>query len=534
MKLSLSLVLPLSLLFVAGCGGPDPTMADASADARVSTDARADAAAVDAGDAGPGVAFALAPGEVAEVPVSGGVAAVRLATPTGAERFVLIAASTQLAMTGESDPYTAVARVDGFAPMPTLATGCSLDPTRWRPMVLPTEAAPMGTAPAVGTERTFRIPTKRVIATMTARVVAVSDRAVVWADVTPGNPATVDMAFVTELLRVFDATIVPRERAVFGMESDVDGDGRIALVLSPLTADIGQGFFWPCDLVNKDGCGGSNRVEAVYLTPFNLLQAPYNTPAAVNEIVAHEVGHLVHYGRKVLRNRLTAWEDSVYMQEAFGGLAQDTIGFQFDSLRATKVALDQVNRFSLGDVLVDGTAGSFSRDGAMRGGGYLFARWLYDRAGGDEAQADGSIVGRGGPALLRTLFDAPDSVSATLRTSVGTASMADVEMDFYTALAASNREENGGAAATNGCFRYGAVTMDPVTSRPRGADVYSTFEGMMARGPATQAIGMADGQMLEGGVEYLTVDATAGAAEVGATVRMAATAGLRVRVLRVR
>lgn len=534
MKLTLALVLSLLTVFLAGCGGPEPIGADASVDARVSTDAAVDVAPVDAVDAGPGVAFALAPGEVAEVPVAAGVAAVRLAAPTGSERYVLIVASTELAMTGESDPYTAVARVDGFAPAPVLATGCSLDEARWRPMVLPTEAAPTGVAPTIGAERTFRIPTERVIDTMTARVVAVSERAVVWADVTPSHPATVDMAFVTELLRVFDATIVPRERAVFGMESDVDGDGRIALVFSPLTAQSGDAFFWPCDLVDKAGCGGSNRVEAVYLTPLDMLRAPYNTPAAVNEIVAHEVSHLVHYGRKVVRNRLTVWEDSVYMNEAFGGLAQDTIGFQLDSLRATKVALDQVNRFSLGEVLIDGTGYSFSRDAALRGGGYLFARWLYDRAGGDEVAADGSLTGRGGPALLRTLMDAPASVAATLRTSVGTASMADVAMDFYTALAASNREQDGGTAAVNGCFRYGAVTMDPVTMRPRGADLYSTFEGMMARGPAMQPIGMADGQLLEGGVEYLTVDATAGATEVGATVRMAATAGLRVRVLRVR
>lgn len=534
MKLTLARALSLLTVVLAGCGGPDPTMADASVDARVANDARADVAPVDVVDAGPGVAFALAPGEVAEVPVTAGVAAVRLAAPTGAERFVLIAASTQLAMTGESDPYQAVAGVDGFAPTPTLATGCSLDATRWRSMVLPTEAAPTGVAPAIGMERTFRIPTDAGIEVATARVVAVSERAVAWADVTPRHPATVDMAFVTELMRDFDRTIVPRERAVFGMESDVDGDGRISLVFSPLTAQSGEAFFWSCDLVSKEGCGESNHVEAVYLTPSDMLRPPYDTPAAINEIVAHEMGHLIHYGRKIVRNRLTVWEDSAYMNEAIGGLAQDTIGFQFDSLRATKVALDQVNRFSLGEVLVDGTGYSSSRDAAMRGGGYLFVRWLYDRAGGDEALADGSVAGRGGPALLRTLFDAPTSIAATLRTAVGTASMADVEMDFYTALAASNREQDGGVAASNGCFRYGAVVMDPVTSRPRGADLYSTFEGMMARGPTMQTIGMADGQMLEGGVEYLTVDATAGAAEVGATVRMAATSGLRVRVLRVR
>lgn len=505
---------------------------DGSVDAAV--DARADVVVLDAADAGAGTVASLAPGEVVELPVTAGVAAVRLATPTGNERFVLVLASTRFVEMDDPASYQAAARVDGFAPAPTPVTGCSLDSARWRAMTLPAETPPSGTAPAIGAERSFRFPnfTTGMIEVLRARVVAVSEHAVVWVDAT--NPTTVEMGVVTELLRGFDATIVPRERAVFGMESDVDGDGRVSLVFSSRTAMGGaDAFFWSCDLLSKSGCGGSNQVEALYLTPLSLIRPPYNTVPALSEIVSHELGHVIHYGRKVLRNRLTDWPDAVYMQEAFGGLAQDTIGYQFDSLRAAKLALDQIDRFSLSDLLVDRAGKNPSRDAAQRGGGYLFVRWLYDRAGGDEALPDGSVAGRGGPALVRTLLDARESVAGALPTATG-AALGDLAMDFYTALAASNREEGGGVAASNGCFRYGAVTTDPATTRPRGADLYSTFEGMMARGPAVQAIASADGRLRYGGVEYLALEATAGAPELGATVRVSTDAAPRVRVLRVR
>lgn len=541
MKPSPRTVLPLAALLLAGCGEPAPTP-DASSDA--AADAPRSDASTDApvSDAGPGAAFTMAPGEVAEVPVAAGVAALRLATPTGAERFVLVLASTRFAELDAPATYNVLPRVDGFAPAPTLVTGCSLDESRWRATTLAPEAPPTGAAPAVGAERSFRVPIADDAGApevLTARVAAVSERAVVWADVTPSHPATLDMTFVAGLLRVFDATILPRERAVFGTESDVDGDGRVALVFSPLLAQNNhQAFFWQCDLLGMPGCSGpggseSNRVEAVYLAPPDMLSPPYNTPAAVNEIVAHEVGHVIHFGRKVLRNRLTSWSDSVAMIEGFGGFAQDVIGFQLDGLRATKVALDQVDRFSMADVLADGADYDPVRKASLRGGAYLFVRWLYDRAGGDEAPADGTIAHRGGPALLRALLDAPTSVASSLRAVAGLNS-ADVAMDFYTALAASNRESGGGVAAANACFRYGAVATDPVTARPRGADLYSTFEGVMARGPATQMAATADGSLRHGGVEYLQVDATAGAAELAVTVRADAPAAARVRVLRVR
>lgn len=530
---SLAAVLACAACSDGAASAPDAAIPDVltsdAADVRDATDA---ADVTDASDAGG--PFALGPGEVAEVPVRAGLASVRLATPAGSERFIMVLASSQVDAPGPSVGYEVTEGASADSPSPSLVTGCSLDAAPWRAVTLPSEAPPTGAAPAVGTERGFDFPTTGSSSErITARVVATSDRAVVWADTTAAHPAVLDPAFVTSFLESFDRTIVPRERSVFGVESDIDHDGRIALLFSPLTNRTAVAFFQQCDLQRVTGCRVSNAAEVLYLTPPNVIMPPYNTPAAMNEILSHELGHLIHFGRKVLRNRLSGWRDNAYMAEGFGALAQDVIGYQAGNLYVTMAGLDQVGLLSLADVVVDGRPYDAARDGALRGGAYLFVRWLYDRGGGDEAASDGTITNRGGPAFLRALIDAPDSVATTLPTA-GRAAMGDVAMDFFTTLAVSNRDESGGVAPTNPCFRYLPVAQDPITMRPRGADVFATFHGMQMRGPATRSLAAADGDLLPGGVEYLTFNASAAAREVGVSVSVDESVAPRVRVARLR
>ena len=100
----------------------------------------------------------------------------------------------------------------------------------------------------------------------------------------------------------------------------------------------------------------------------------------------------------------------------------------------------------MGDILTDN--GNYDRNlnGVLRGGAYLFVRWLYDRGGGDEAMEDGSVESRGGPMLLRALMEADESAAAALPEAAGS-SMADLAMDFFTAVGASNRDDGGETSA---------------------------------------------------------------------------------------
>ncbi len=354
-----------------------------------------------------------------------------------------------------------------------------------------------------------------------------------WADVTPAHPANLDATFVDQFLSDFEETILPRERAVFGVESDQDGDGHVALVFTPLTYETAVAFFTGCDLANLSGCPGSNHGEYLYLTPPDAIAPPYNTPAAIKEILAHECSHLIHFNRKVLRNKLGSWPDSSYLVEGVGGFAQDAVGPQAGNLYVTQAGLDGIDQFSLADTLVDFTQYDAQRDGVLRGGSYLFVRWLYDRAGADAANADGSVAGKGGPALMRALLDVPASVASALP-AVAKASVADIATDFYTALAMSNRDEIGGVAPSNACFAYLPAGTDPIWARQRGCDVHAQFHGMQMNGPAIQPAASADGQLRAGGVEYVELDATAGQAELDVTLTVDASALPRVRVGRIR
>jgi hypothetical protein len=371
----------------------------------------------------------------------------------------------------------------------------------------PNDPPPSGTAPREGDTRTLHISTRASTQSIEARALSVGEHATIWADTT--HPTSLDSAFVLQFRDDFERVILPRARQVFGTEPDLDQDGRIQLVFTRLTRESGVAFFSSCDLAELDGCKASNHGEYLYLTPPDAIQPPYNTPNAIKEILAHEVAHLLHFQRKVLRNHLGAWQDGVYLSEGIGALAQDVTGYQAGNLYVTRAALDAINDFSLADVLHGDDRNSgpdHSREGVLRGGGYLFVRYLYDRAGGDRAGGL-ELENTGGPTLLRALLDSPLWVDQALP-RVASADVANLELDFYTALALSNREDTGTAAAANPCFQYLPTSIDPVTQKQRGANLFARFHGSQMQGPKFGEARTPDGTLLKGGVEYLTLDAS--------------------------
>lgn len=515
----------------AGIGAADASGADASQDT-VGQDAQGqDGQGQDAqgqDTAGLGPVLHLQPGQMAELTVSDGTTGARLAT-TGSERFVVVLASTQF-----DKPNTGYAYSLDLAGGPTstvgaLVTGCSLPSAPWKDLPLTADPTPTGPAPVQGSKRTLKISTKSGTEAITVEAKAVGQHAVVWVDVTPAHPASIDAPVIADFLEDFETVILPRGRAIFGMESDQDKDGRVHLVFTPLTKDVAVAFFTGCDLQALPGCPEGNGGEYLYMTPPSALAPPYNTPSAIEETLAHEFAHLLHFHRKVLRNQLPDWEDSSYLIEGLGALAQDVFGYQAGNLYVAKAGLEKIDDFSLGQTLKDFQVYDLKRDGALRGGSYWFARWLYDRAGGDQALADGTVVSQGGPALLRALLDAKVSFAKALPTVTG-AAPADLAMDFYATLAMSNREDAGGVAATNPCLRLGPVVPDPVTGKPRGGSVFAKFHGQGMKGPFVQASDQFDGKLRAGGVEYLVLDAVAGQPELAFTLQADAPAKVRVRV----
>jgi hypothetical protein len=481
-------------------------------------------------DAGSPV-ITLAPGEVVELPMEEHAAFARLAAPAGTEQFVAIVASTDFTSTS-TYAYTVAADPLDFATPATLLTGCSIQSDPWVKAPLPMETEPSGTAPLVGTTRNIAFPGAGG-AIVEGKVAAVGKRAIVWVDTAAAHPANMDQMVIDDFLKDFDDLILPRERQLFGMESDMDKDGRISLVFTPLTRDVAVAFFTGCDLQPQSSCATGNNGEFLYMTPPANIDPPYNTPAAIKETLAHELGHLIHFNRKVLRNKLPDWTESSYMIEGFGGFTQDVSGFQAGNLYVAKAGLDDIDKFSLRDTLADGTRYDTARDGALRGGSYWFVRFVYDKGGGDAQLPDGTIQNKGGPAFLHALLDSPKSVAAALPELAQTKTD-DVAMDFYTAILMSGDDKAARALPKNPCFAFAPQQTDPITQKPRGGDPYLTFHGSSRMiGPKTQRVSAADGKLRAGGAEYFLIDAP-GQGEVDLTFAVPVEAKPRIRIARTR
>jgi hypothetical protein len=478
-------------------------------------------------------ALTLAPGEVAELTIgSSNIGSAQLATPAGTEQFIVTLASTELTKTTTIYDYslwvdattvpTGIAKVDG----------CAIDAGPWQAMLPQPETPNSGTAVSVDTMKMLNVPTATGFEAVPMQAIRVSNSAVVWADVSATHPANLDGGFVDAFLSDFENLILPREHEVFGVESDQDMDGHIGLVFTPLTYQTSVAFFTQCDLQSAPGCATSNHGEYLYLTPPSAIAPPYNTPNAIKEVLAHECSHLIHFNRKVLRNGLPAWNDSSYMIEGVGGFAQDSVGPQAGNMYVAKAGLDGINSFSLSQTMIDNTVYDSARDGLLRGGSYLFVRYLYDRGGGDSEQADGGIAVGGGTAFLHALLESHDTMATAL--PVLTSSTAgDIAADFYTTLAMSNRDHtDGGVAPTNACFSYLPAPIDPIWNRQRGANVWASFSAgtMQMTGPATQDALSPDKKMRAGGVEYLRLNATAGQSVLGVNVSVDPAAKVRVRI----
>lgn len=474
-----------------------------------------------------GQSFLLQPGEVAAIQVSAdGRAGVRLATPTGGEQFVLILASTSFDLV--PTPFEYSVSLDGAAALSPveLVTTCALPSEPWSQAPITVEPAPAAAGPQLGATRTIHVTLPEGGQAIDARVISVGEHAVIWADTS--HPTTLDQAFAEQFRADFENVILPRARQVFGTEPDIDGDGRIQLVFSRLTRERGVAFFSGCDLLGAlDGCSVSNRGEYLYLTPPDAIDPPYNTANAIKEILTHELSHLLHFNRKLLNNGLSEWPDSVYAAEGIGALAQDVVGYQSGNLYVAKAGLDGIDAFSLTDVL-DAREREGAPDGVLRGAAYLFVRYLYDRAGGDAV--DGlQIQNRGGPAFLRALIDARESVAAALP-AVGRASHAELGLDFFTTLALSNREHLGAAAPVNPCFAFLPTTLDPITGKQRGTNVFVEFHGTRMNGPLVGEAASPDGKLRAGGVEYLSLGARPEGKDLELTLHVDPRAAAQLRV----
>ncbi|MGH7543366.1 MAG: hypothetical protein ACREK7_05455, partial [Gemmatimonadota bacterium] len=224
---------------------------------------------------------------------------------------------------------------------------------------------------------------------VTATLRFLGDHTEIWVDDrTPAANAPQDL--LDGVGQHFDAETYPTDRAAFGEESDIDGNGRVRILLTPTvnalntqeTVDAGVvvlGFFFGADLFPDTQAPFSNQGEVFYaIVPDPTMQfSPADFPLdgienALSPIFAHEFEHMISANQHfIVRNG--PFEDT-WLDEGLAHQAETLNGFPIQNRLRSALFLDEPESISL-------VAGDDSLE--RRGAAWLFVQYLVDRFGED-------------------------------------------------------------------------------------------------------------------------------------------------------
>jgi len=136
------------------------------------------------------------------------------------------------------------------------------------------------------------------------------------------NPTTdsLTQADIQAASNQFDARIYATDTAYFGHPSDIDGNGRVIILLTRQVNTIPRllGFVFLGDLVPASVCAGSNGAEIYYgevPDPDNATGGGARSKSAVvaemPQLIAHEFTHVIQYSRRLILNDgapMAGWE----------------------------------------------------------------------------------------------------------------------------------------------------------------------------------------------------------------------------------
>jgi len=269
--------------------------------------------------------------------------------------------------------------------------------------------------PALGSQRSFQVLSKfdgTAFKRITARARYVGAHIVVYVDVDqpPG-------AFTDAELRVFgdlfDQTLYDLDVRMFGSESDIDTNGRVLFLMTPVvnaltsSADCGTsgfitGFHYGLDLLPTQP--NSNRGEIFYaLVPdVSGTRSCAHSKADVERLVpatfVHEFQHMISFGQHVLARGGAS--ETLWLNEGLSHIAEELAGKTYEAkfpppLGRTDPSqlfpdsaqgyLTPNMRNAQSFLQTPGATSITALDGggtlAERGGSWLFLRWLGDQKG---------------------------------------------------------------------------------------------------------------------------------------------------------
>lgn len=179
---------------------------------------------------------------------------------------------------------------------------------------------------------------------------------------------------IDELVCLLESDIVPRVESQFGSLADVDGDGGLAVVLTPWLSRLQGG---------RTSIGGmvrSSDFQRDLSPPFSnrcdmlFLNSSLPSESGLRDLLSHEVAHAACISQRLSRVSGTLRDEEDWLSEALAHLAEPG----WSNLDHRLVAfLDNPSRFPL--VVSDYYRAGLWRDPGCRGATYLFHRWCAGR-----------------------------------------------------------------------------------------------------------------------------------------------------------
>lgn len=313
------------------------------------------------------------------IKVTAGKARIVVPSRSSSDRVLVIVSSlsrtpgeypVQISSRSASRPQPAHRHVDPPARSPRFPPHQALKPP-------PPPAKP---SPA---ERTFWLPVRdgdlasaKNHVALRASLRAQGERVAIYVD--PEDCSRVEASTLDDLVSTFDNSIYPRALSEIGTAADIDGDGRIAILLSGWLGHLADGrlavdgFVRGADFEKNQRLPFGNASDLIY------LNAAMESGPHLRTVLAHEYTHAVTYCSKALG--AAGQDEEAWLDEALAHLAEDLHGFSRSNLDYRVDAfLASPERYRL--LVKDYGTPSLIRSHGHRGSAYRFLRWCADRYG---------------------------------------------------------------------------------------------------------------------------------------------------------
>ncbi len=267
--------------------------------------------------------------------------------------------------------------------------------THGPPIAPRASSAPSPSAPpSVGDRRTFKVLNRdNAFDEVTGTLRLVSKHSLVYVD-DASPPKGFTASDLTQLAMEWESPIHSTVTETFGEESDLDGNGRVIVLLTPAVNRLTEpgsdgivgGFFFGIDLL--PGESGSNQGEIFYALvpdPTGSEGPPLSRSIVlrtISPVLAHEFEHMIHFNQRILVSG-AAGQDALWLSEALAQMAEDRVGDAFEAVSDLSKAYDfrvgnwdRARRFLLDPGQVSVLASLPPGTLAERGAGWLLLKHL--------------------------------------------------------------------------------------------------------------------------------------------------------------